>query len=356
MTSTADDSESLSGERACTLTAEDIAALVSGELRGPGDTTVDSVAPIERARPGQLSFLASPKYAEALADSRASIILLPPDLADAATQVAARIIVQRPQEAMLSLLPLLYPVATTAAFIHPTARIGRNTVLGKNVTIEPYAVIGSGATIGSDSYVGANCVVADRVAIGANCRLYPHVTVYSGSEIADRVVLHSGVRIGSDGFGYVFRSGEHAKVQHVGRCIIESDVEIGANSTVDRGSIDDTVVGAGTKIDNLVQVAHNVKIGKLCLIMAQVGIAGSTRIDDGCVIAGQAGIGGHLHIGTGARIAGQAGVFGDVPPGESWSGYPARPHRESLRATAALFKLSTLIKRLERLVDEKSST
>jgi len=161
------------------------------------------------------------------------------------------------------------------------------------------------------------------------------------------------VRIASDGFGYVFTDGAHAKIPHVGRCIVENDVEIGANTTVDRGSIDDTVIGAGTKIDNLVQIGHNVKIGKLCLIMAQVGIAGSANIGDGCVLAGQAGLGGHIAIGAGAKIAGQSGVFGNVPPGESWSGYPARPHRESLRATGALFKLAGMIKDLERIVEER---
>jgi UDP-3-O-[3-hydroxymyristoyl] glucosamine N-acyltransferase len=152
----------------------------------------------------------------------------------------------------------------------------------------------------------------------------------------------------------VFRDGAHRKLPHVGRCVIEDDVEIGANTTVDRGSVDDTVVGAGTKIDNLVHVGHNVRIGRLCLVMAQVGIAGSARIEDGCVLAGQAGLGGHITVGAGARIGGQAGVFGDVPAGETWSGYPARPHREALRAQAAVFKLPSLLRALERLVSERS--
>jgi UDP-3-O-[3-hydroxymyristoyl] glucosamine N-acyltransferase len=196
-------------------------------------------------------------------------------------------------------------------------------------------------------------VIGDGVTVGAACELFPNVTVYAGTILGERVRAHSGSVLGSDGFGYVFRGGEHARIPHIGRCIIENDVEIGANTTVDRGSIDDTTIGAGTKIDNLVQVGHNVKIGRLCLIMAQVGIAGSAEIGDGCVLAGQAGIGGHITIGNGAKIAGQSGVFGDVPPGENWSGYPARPHRESLRATGALFKLSGMIKNLEQLLDEK---
>jgi UDP-3-O-[3-hydroxymyristoyl] glucosamine N-acyltransferase len=159
------------------------------------------------------------------------------------------------------------------------------------------------------------------------------------------------VRLGSDGFRYAFADGAHQKIPHVGRCVVEDDVEIGANTTIDRGSIDDTVIGAGTKIDNLVHVAHNVRIGRLCLIMAQVGVAGSVRLGDGCVLAGQVGVSGHHTIGDGVRLAAQAGVFGDIPAGETWSGYPARPHKESLRSHAALFKLSGMIRELERLVE-----
>jgi UDP-3-O-[3-hydroxymyristoyl] glucosamine N-acyltransferase len=226
-------------------------------------------------------------------------------------------------------------------------------MLGKAVSIDAYAVVEDGAIIGDNAWIGSHCFVGRGAVVGASSRLFPSVTVYAGAQIGERVSIHSGARIASDGFGYVFSGGSHAKIPHVGRCIIESDVEIGANTTVDRGSIDDTIIGAGTKIDNLVQIGHNVKVGKLCLIMAQVGIAGSTTIGDGCVLAGQAGLGGHITIGAGSKIAGQSGVFGDVPPGESWSGYPARPHRESLRATSALFKLAGMIKDLERLIDDR---
>ncbi|MDQ4079460.1 MAG: UDP-3-O-(3-hydroxymyristoyl)glucosamine N-acyltransferase, partial [Gemmatimonadota bacterium] len=148
-----------------------------------------------------------------------------------------------------------------------------------------------------------------------------------------------------------FHDNAHQKIPHVGRCIIGDDVEIGANTTIDRGSIDDTVIGPGTKIDNLVHVGHNVRIGSLCLVMAQVGIAGSSHVEDGAILAGQVGLSGHLTVGKGARLGAQAGVFGDVPAGETWSGYPARPHKEALRAYAALFRLSGLMKRLERLVE-----
>jgi UDP-3-O-[3-hydroxymyristoyl] glucosamine N-acyltransferase len=210
-------------------------------------------------------------------------------------------------------------------------------------------VLGEGAVLGDRVVVESHCQVGEGARIGDDSVLYAGVVVYARTEIGRRVLVHAGARLGSDGFGYVQRDGRHEKIPHVGRCVIEDDVEIGANSCIDRGSIDDTVIGAGTKIDNLVHVGHNVRIGRLCLIMAQVGIAGSVRVEDGCVLAGQVGISGHVTIGAGARLAAQAGVFGDIPAGETWSGYPARPHREALRAQAALFKLSRLIRRLEVL-------
>ncbi len=355
MTRPSSDSNTLSGERAGTLTARAIADLVGGELRGDDSIEIDSIAPLGRATRNQLSFLGDGRYAPALAASLAGVVLITPDLAETPGHVPSRVVVDKPQEAMLMLLPRLYPARDHSPSVDPTARIGRGAKIGAGVTLEAYAVIGDGADIADGAWIGSGCSVGDGVKMGKQARLFPGVTVYAGSEIGDRSVIHSGARIGSDGFGYVFSSGAHQKIPHVGRCIIENDVEIGANTTIDRGSIDDTVIGAGSKIDNLVQIGHNVKVGKLCMIMAQVGIAGSTTIGDGCVLAGQAGLGGHIMIGAGARIAGQSGVFGNVPPGESWSGYPARPHRESLRATGALFRLAGMIKDLEKLIEDRGT-
>jgi len=346
---------SLSGERACTLTAEAIAALTGGELRGDPGATVAGVAALDRATADQLSFLADRRYADALATARAGVVLITPDLADTPGSVAARVIVAKPMESLLKILPQLYRLGEPSPGVAPTARIGARAKLGSRVSLGEYSVIGDDAVIGDDVIIGAQAVVGAGAMIGDGSRLFPHVTIYAGTVLGSRVVLHSGVRVGSDGFGYVFGNGAHNKIPHVGRCIIGDDVEVGANSTIDRGSIDDTVVGAGTKIDNLVQIGHNVRIGRLCLIMSQAGISGSARIEDGCVIAGQAGLGGHITIGKGARIAGQSGVFGDVPAGETWSGYPARPHRESLRATGAMFKIAGMLKRLEKLLDEKEA-
>jgi UDP-3-O-[3-hydroxymyristoyl] glucosamine N-acyltransferase len=340
------------GEGPRTLTADAIAAAVGGELRGDGGTVVDAVAPLDRAELRHLSFLANAKYATLSEARQVGVLLVTPELAES-SRARATIVVANPHEAMLPLLPLLYPMPTVAPGIHPSATLGRGVVLGDDVSIGAGVVLGDGATIGARTRLDPHVVVGAGVTVGDECHLYPGVTLYSGTQLGDRVRVHAGARLGSDGFGYVFRDGAHEKIPHVGRCIVESDVEIGANTTVDRGSIDDTVIGAGTKIDNLVMVAHNVRIGRLCLLMSQVGIAGSVHVEDGCILAGQVGIAGHLTIGRGARLAAQAGVFGSIPAGETWSGYPARPHREALRAQAALFKLPSLIRELERLVEQQ---
>jgi UDP-3-O-[3-hydroxymyristoyl] glucosamine N-acyltransferase len=343
------------GEGARSLTADAIAHLVRGTLHGDGSVVVKAVAPLERAGPGDLSFLASAKYADVFGTTRAGVILVAPALGELASPTGTRIVVDRPHDALMSVIPHLYAsTLPPASGIHHTAVIGRGARLGRDVTLGAHVVLGAGAVVGDGVIIEAGSVVGEGVVIGAGCVLWPGVVLYRGTELGERVLIHAGARIGSDGFGYVYRDAAHHKIPHVGRCRIESDVEIGANTTIDRGSIDDTVIGAGTKIDNLVHIGHNVRIGRACLVMAQVGISGSARIGDGCIIAGQAGLQGHITVGSRARIGGQAGVLGDVPAGETWTGYPARPHRESLRAYAALFKLSGLMKRLERLLDGQS--
>ena len=355
MSGSSESQTSISGDGASTITAEAIAALVSGELIGDGKTAVSGVAPLDRAGGSELSILSSAKYAPMLAATRAGIVLIDPEFRDVVGQPRARIIVEQPLEKLLSLLPRLYPEKPLVPGVAATARIGKGAVLGERVSIGEYAVIGAGAKLAEGVTIGAHCVIGDDASLGEGSRLWPGVTIYPGATLGARTIVHSGARIGSDGFGYVFRDGAHHKIPHVGRCIIGDDVEIGANTTIDRGSIDDTVIGSGTKIDNLVHIAHNVRIGEKCLLMAQVGIAGSATVGDGVILAGQAGIGGHLSIGAGARIGAQAGVFGDVPAGETWSGYPARPHKDSLRALAASFKLAGMMRRLEKLIEQPES-
>ena len=339
------------GEGGSVLTAGAIAELVGGKLDGDAGARVTGVASLDRAKAGQLSFCASSKYAAQLAVSEASVVLLSPEVADETTRVPARIVVDKPHDSIVSLLPRLYAPPILRPGIHPTVVLGRGAHIGADVAIGPFVHVGDGARIGDRVVLDAHVVLGAGVEIGDDSHVFPSVTLYPGSRLGRRVAIHAGVTIGSDGFGYIYKNGRHEKIPHVGRCIIEDDVEIGAGTTIDRGSIDDTVIGAGTKIDNLVMVAHNVRIGRLCLIAAQTGISGSARIEDGVVIGGQVGIAGHHTIGAGARIGAQAGVFGDVPKGETWSGYPARPHRDALRAQATLFKLSALFKRLERLLD-----
>jgi len=249
------------GEGGFVLTAAAIADAVGGRLIGDPDTTIRGVAPLDRASPTDLSFLGAAKYAAAFSASRAGVVLVSPELAETPGQ-SSRVVVDQPQEALLSLLPRFHRTTEAPAGVHQTAVIGRGARLGSDVSIGPYAVIGDRAMLGDRVVVGAHSVIGEGVEIGDDSCLYPAVTIYAGSQIGRRVIVHAGARIGSDGFGYVQKGGDgaHLKIPHVGRCLIEDDVEIGANSTIDRGSIDDTVVGAGTKIDNLVQIAHNVRI------------------------------------------------------------------------------------------------
>jgi UDP-3-O-[3-hydroxymyristoyl] glucosamine N-acyltransferase len=326
--------------------ASQIAELTAGEWSGGADPEIDGVAPLDRAGPSDLSFLAHPKYLRYVDATRAGAILVSPDLGARCDFAAARITVPDVHRALAAILPALYPAEEAMPGVHPTAVIGQGTRLGDGVTVGPYAVVGRNCVVGDRVRIGAHAVAGDDCTIGDDVVLHPHVTLYPRVLVGARSILHSGVRAGVDGFGYAHVDGEHRKVPQVGGCVIGADVEIGANTTIDRGSVGNTEIGDGVKIDNLVHIAHNVRIGEKCIIVAQVGIAGSTTIGRYVTLAGQAGIPGHLNIGDGATIAAQAGVFGDVPAGETWSGYPARPHRESLRMQAAVARLPELKKRL----------
>jgi UDP-3-O-[3-hydroxymyristoyl] glucosamine N-acyltransferase len=337
------------------IPASEIAALTGGRLVGPGAVTVAGIAPLERAGPGDLSFLASSRYLPYFQRTSASVVLVTPEFAGAEGGPATRIVVPDPHAALLVVLPVLYPQAVWEPGVHPTAVVGRGAVWQDPVEIGAHAVVGAGVQLGKGVRIGAGCVLGDGVALGDETLLHPGVICYPGTALGKRVIVHAGAVLGSDGFGYVpGKGGEaHRKIPHVGRCLIGDDVEIGANTCIDRGSIDDTVVGTGTKIDNLVHIAHNVRIGARCMIMAEAGLAGSVQVDDEAIIAGQAGIGDHITIGRGARVLVQSGIIADVPPGLTVSGYPARPHREYLRAQAALYRLLTIVDELEDLVQAK---
>lgn len=330
--------------------AADIATLLGGILEGDPAAWVDGFAPLPTATGTQASFFGDARYADEIAATRAAIVLVTSELAPAAAHVPARILVPDPHAALIALLPRLYAPPARPQGVHASAVIGADVTIGRDVTIEPFACVGDGAVIGDGAWIGPHCDVGPGVRLGAHVRLVSHATLYPGTVLGDRVVLHAGTRVGSDGFGYAYADGVHRKIPHVGGCVIESDVEVGANCTIDRGSIGDTVIGAGTKIDNLCHIAHNVRIGRLCLLMAGVGISGSTTLGDGVIMAGQSGAAGHLTIGDGARIAARGGAACDIPAGETWSGFPARPHKEILRGQAAVRRLTSILRELERLL------
>ena len=338
------------------LTAGEVADLAGGTLIGNGETPIAGVATLENAGPGDLSFLATARYLSAFRRSHAGVVLVAPPFQAEPEGPVTRVVVGSPHRALTRVLSVIQGPFRPSWGVHPDATVGAGTTWQGRIAVGRGAVIGRGVRFGENCVVSDHVVVADGVEIGSHCRLYAHAIVEPGARLGNRVVLHPGARVGTAGFGYTRSDSGHAAIPHIGGCVIEDDVEIGANTTIDRGALDDTVVGAGTKIDNLVQVAHNVRIGRNCLIMAQVGIAGSTVVQDDAILAGQAGLADHLTVGAGARVAAQSGVIGDIPAGATVSGYPARNHREVLRNAAALKRLAPLIKRLEQLArrDEQS--
>lgn len=335
----------MSGPRA---TLAEVASLVGGRVLGDPGTVVSDLVPLAEAGPGQLGFLADRRYLKHLSGKDGVAVLVAESLVPLLVgEGPPGVAVQEPHRALATLVAHFHPTSPPEPGIHPTAVLGRGVVLGERAHVGPYAVVEEGARIGDDVVLGAHSVVGRGARIGAGCVLHPHAVLYPGTILGERVILHAGARVGVDGFGYVFQEGAHRKVPQVGGCVLGDDVEVGANACIDRGSIGRTVVGAGSKLDNLVHVAHNVSIGPRSLLVAQVGIAGSSRVGEGAVLGGQVGVSGHLEIGAGARLGAQAGVIGDVAPGETVSGYPARPHREYLQAMAALFRLPGMRRELE---------
>lgn len=323
-----------------------IADLVGGRLVGDGARVVTGIAPVDEAESDALAFLAGRRYVRYAAESRCAAFLVSDDLATDLPDGAAAVVVSDPYPALRVLQQHFFPEAEWAPGVHPTAVLGRGVELGEGVEVGPYAVLGDRVRIGAGCRIGAHCVLGEGSTVGDGSRLHPHVVTYEGTDIGRDVIVHSGARLGVDGFGYTFVDGRHAKMPQVGRCVIEDGVEIGANSTIDRGSLGHTRIGAGSKLDNLVHVAHNVRIGALSLLAAMVGISGSSRLGKGVVVGGQAGIGNQAGVGDGARVAAQSGVMGDVPPGETVSGYPARPHREDLKRHANARRIPKILERL----------
>jgi UDP-3-O-[3-hydroxymyristoyl] glucosamine N-acyltransferase len=332
------------------LTAKAAADLVGGRLVGDGTVTLSAVGPLDRADGRTLSFLAANRYLPAFRSSTAGAVLLREEHAAEPAGPATRIIVAEPHKAIHLIAERFYPQEEHAPGIHPTAVLGTGVVLGADVSIAPYVVLGKRVQVGARVMIGPGTYVGDDVTIGDDAVLDAHVTVYSGCLLGARVLLKSGAVIGGPGFGYTEGDDGHSRLLHVGRVVLEDDVEIGSQSCVDRGSLGDPIVGQGTKIDNLVQVAHNVRIGPRCLVAGQAGFAGSARAGAGVMIGGGTMVAGHTTVNDRARVGGASGVTSEVPAGETWSGMPARPHRETLRAQAALQRLAAVATELEKLV------
>jgi len=325
----------------------EIARLVGGELHGDPDVEIRGVAPLDRARAGDLSFLSNPKYRSLLSRTNASALLLPKGTWDISLPV---VLCDNPYMAFALVMRQFYKlVHRLAEGIHPSAIIDPEAELGENVAVGAYVVVERGVKIGARTQIFPHCYIGENTQIGEDTVIYPNVTIREDSQIGNRVIVHPGAVIGSDGFGFAQEKGVYHKIPQSGRVVIEDDVEIGANTCVDRATLGETRIRKGVKLDNLIQVAHNVEIGEHTVIAAQTGISGSSKIGHHAMFGGQAGISGHLKLGNFVIVGAQAGVTKNVPDGTFVSGYPARPHKESLRVEAALMKLPELIRRVRQL-------
>lgn len=323
------------------FTLEQLAGLTGAQLApgADGQASFEDVAPLDAAGSNHISFLDNKQYVDAFAVSKAGACVIHPSMAAKAPAGMALLLSNDPYRAYAQIAAAFHPMPAFEPGIAATAAVDPSARLGEGCRVEPGAVIGPGAEIGRFCHIGPNAVIGQGVVIGDNGIVGANATI-SHAVIGARANIYPGVRIGQDGFGFAMGAAGHLKVPQLGRVIIEDDVEIGANTTIDRGAGPDTVIGAGTKIDNLVQIGHNVRLGRCCVIVAQTGISGSTHLGDFVVVAGQAGIAGHLRIGSGARVAAQSGVMKDIAPKTTVGGTPAVPIHEWLRHSVILGQMA----------------
>ncbi len=329
-------------------TVADIAARVGGTVEGDAARPITGLAAIEDAGPGDLTLALDDERARRLDDSGAAAALIPLDLTLSSSTVSL-VRVENPRLALAAVAPWFVAEEVPQPGVASTADVHPDAVLGAGVSVGPCAVVGPGAVIGDDTHIGALAFIGGGATIGRSCRIGPCCSVDGSVSMGDRVRLLSGARLGTEGFGYTPGPAGLVKVPQIGRCIIGNDVDIGANSTVDRGTLGDTVIGAGTKVDNLVQIAHNVRIGRNCIIVGQAGMAGSVQLGEGVILGGQVGIADHVTIGDGARIGAKSGVFRDKPAGGAFLGSPALPQREALRLWSGLRRLHEIFQRIKNL-------
>lgn len=329
-----------------TFTAQQIAEHLDAEVIGNRDLSISGFAPADSAKPGDLTFAENESYFARARLSAACAVLVsddfPPGNKTLIRVASARV-------AFAQVLPLFFPEAAFAPGIHPSSVVSESAEVAASAHIGPYCVVGERVRVGPGAVLIAQVHVGDDCTIGDDCRLFPHVTLYQRSHLGRRVRIHAGAVIGADGFGYVHDGVEHRKVPQVGQVQIHDDVEIGANTTIDRAALGATIICKGTKIDNLVQVAHNVTIGEHSILVAQVGVAGSTKIGNNVTVAGQAGIAGHLRIGDRVTLAAQSGVMHHIPEGQKWMGSPAQPDRITKRQLLAIERLPDLLRRVQEL-------
>ncbi len=329
-----------------TLTAAALAQHLNGEVIGDGSIELSGFATADRAISGDLTFAEKDSYFAEADASNASAVLIAGDCTST-SKVLIR--VTNPRIAAAYALQLLYPANTFSAGIDPSATVAESATIAPSAHIGPGCVIGENVTIGAGAVlIGGNHIAHDSQ-IGSDTRLHPNVVIYSHTVIGDRTIIHSGTVIGADGYGYVFDQGRHVKMPQIGNVVIGNDVEIGSNTCIDRAALGSTTIGSGTKIDNLVHIAHNVTFGDNCLILGQTGFAGSTTFGDYCVIASQSGVSGHLNIGNQVTIGSKSGVMRDIPDKETVLGYPAAPHTQAKRQWVGIQRLPDIQQQLRDL-------
>jgi len=332
---------------------KEIARAINGEILGDENTIITGICGIKEARPGDITFLANPKYAPLMEETKASAIITARDVEFPNKPIVRT---DNPSLAFVKVVSLLEPSEQKRPQgIHPSVIIGKDVKLGAGVGIGAYVVIEDGVSIGDRSIIYPQCFIGYQSSIGADALIYSHVSIRERISLGNRVIIHSGAVIGSDGFGFVKVEDAHQKIPQIGTVEIHDDVEIGANVTIDRARFDKTIIGKGTKIDNLVQIAHNVVIGESSIIVAQAGISGSTQIGRGVTLAGQVGVVGHISIGDGATVAAQSGVSKSVPAATTVWGYPAKPIDQAKKINACVARLPELyeaIKGLKKRIEE----